>query len=108
MTPTENSSTPPPPPRPPLIAVLLPVLTNALPLLFLKVQLAPGAQMQYRLVPHIIQQPGAPPVVQLQAQPHHIQQASGGQTVIAVQPAQSQQENQQQNAEVNYSQVWLT
>lgn len=67
--------------------------------------MAPGTQMQYRLVPHIIQQPGGPAVVQLQAQPHHMQQASGGQTVIAVQPAQSQQENQQQNAEVNYNQV---
>jgi len=56
-------------------------------------------------VPHIIQQPGGPAVVQLQAQPHHVQQAGGGQTVIAVQPAQSQ-ENHQQNAEVNYSPIY--
>lgn len=67
--------------------------------------MASGAQMQYRLVPQIIQQPGGPPVVQLQAQPHQLQQTSGGQTVIAVQPAQSQQDGQQQSAEVNYSQV---
>ena len=60
--------------------------------------------MQYRLVPHIIQQPGGAAVVQLQAQPHHVQQTSGGQTVISVQPAQSQ-DNHQQNTEVNYSPV---
>ncbi len=61
--------------------------------------------MQYRLVPQIIQQPGSSPVVQLQAQPQQIQQTSSGQTVIAVQPSQNQQDGQQQTSEVNYSQV---
>ena len=68
--------------------------------------------MQYRLVPQLIQQPGAQAVMQLQAHPHQLQQNNSGQTVIAVQPAHSQQDGQQQQqqqqtSEVNYSQVRL-